>query len=295
MLPLLKYIADGGEYTIAGSRDVLAKQFELTEEEINKKLPSGVANAFYNRLAWAKIYLERAGLISKVRHGVFKISPSGQSVLSKSPEKINISYLEQFPEFAAFKNKTAGTEASDPTPSNDQDASVTPEEALDLAYKKLRDDLANQLLSQIKSSHPSFFEKLVVDLMLKMGFGGPNENAGIVTPYGGDGGIDGIINQDQLGLDVIYLQAKRWENTVGRPEIQKFVGALFGKKAKKGVFLTTSSFSAEASDYASSIDAKIVLIDGAKLAQLMIDFGVGVSSSQTYIIKRIDHDYFESE
>ena len=131
--------------------------------------------------------------------------------------------------------------------------------------------------------------------MLKMGFGGPNENAGIVTPYGGDEGIDGIINQDQLGLDVIYLQAKRWENTVGRPEIQKFVGALFGKKAKKGVFLTTSSFSAEARDYASSIDAKIVLIDGAKLAQLMIDFGVGVSSSQTYIIKRIDHDYFESE
>ena len=267
----------------------------LLKDEKNQKLPSGVANAFYNRLAWAKIYLERAGLISKVRHGVFKISPSGQSVLSKSPGKINISYLEQFPEFAAFKNKTASTETSDPTPSNDQDASVTPEEALDLAYKKLRDDLANQLLSQIKSSHPSFFEKLVVDLMLKMGFGGPNENAGIVTPYGGDEGIDGIINQDQLGLDVIYLQAKRWENTVGRPEIQKFVGALFGKKAKKGVFLTTSSFSAEARDYASSIDAKIVLIDGAKLAQLMIDFGVGVSSSQTYIIKRIDHDYFESE
>ena len=295
MLPLLKHIEDGGEYTIVGTRDVLAKQFELTDEEINQKLPSGVANAFYNRLAWAKIYLERAGLISKVRHGVFKISPSGQSVLSKPPEKINISYLEQFPEFAAFKNKTADTETSDPTPSKDQDTRINPEEALDLAYKTLRDDLANQLLSQIKSSHPSFFEKLVVDLMLKMGFGDFNENAGIVTPYGGDGGIDGIVNQDQLGLDVIYLQAKRWENTVGRPEIQKFVGALFGKKAKKGVFLTTSSFSAEARDYASSIDAKIVLIDGAKLAQLMIDFGVGVSSSQTYIIKRIDHDYFESE
>ena len=194
MLPLLKHIADGGEYTIAGMRDVLAGQLGLTEEELNEKLPSGVANTFYNRLAWAKIYLERAGLITKVRRGVLKISPSGHSVLTSPPEKINISYLEQFPEFKGFRDKATATQISDPQSEDVQNVRATPEEALDLAYKSLRDDLANQLLNQIKSSHPSFFEKLVVDLMLKMGFGGPNENAGIVTPYGGDGGIDGIIN-----------------------------------------------------------------------------------------------------
>ena len=166
---------------------------------------------------------------------------------------------------------------------------------MDLAYKELRDDLATQLLAQIKSSHPSFFEKLVVDLMLKMGYGGPGDDAGTVTSYGHDAGIDGVINEDTLGLDVIYLQAKRWDNTVGRPEIQKFVGALHGKRAKKGVFLTTSSFSADAIEYARAIDSKVVLIDGLKLSQLLIDFDVGVSTAQTYTIKRIDTDYFEAE
>ncbi len=295
MLPLLRHISGGKEHTLAGSRDLLAKQFQLTEEELSQKLPSGVANTFYNRLAWAKIYLERAGLITKVRRGVFRISVTGEGVLKNPPERIDIAYLDQFPDFKGFREKSGGSEDEQTTVPESTALSSTPEEALDFAYKNLRDDLAAQLLAQIKLSHPSFFEKLVVDLMLKMGYGGPGEDAGTVTSYGGDNGIDGIINEDMLGLDVIYLQAKRWESTIGRPEIQKFVGALVGKRARKGVFLTTSGFSSEAIAYAAGLDAKIVLIDGLRLAQLMIDFDVGVSSTQTYTIKRIDHDYFEGE
>ena len=295
MLPLLEHVADGREYTIAGSRDILAQRYNMTEEERNQRLPSGAANTFYNRLAWAKIYLERAGLLTKVKRGVFKISASGSELLRNPPKRIDIGYLERFDEFKNFRSKDAESEHGEPLPVTSNDTAPTPEEALEIAYKDLRDDLAAQLLTQIKVSHPSFFEKLVVDLMLKMGYGGPGEDAGTVTSYGHDNGIDGIINEDTLGLDVIYLQAKRWENTVGRPEIQKFVGALHGKRAKKGVFLTTSSFTSDALEYAKAIDPKVVLIDGLKLAQLLIDFDVGVSSSQTYTIKRIDTDYFEPE
>ena len=295
MLPLLEHVGDGAEYTIAGSRDILADLYNLSEEERSRRLPSGAANTFYNRLAWAKTYLERAGLLIKVKRGVFKISTTGIALLRNSPEKIDINYLQRFEAFNEFRKKTTELNTDNIEPSLPKENEATPEEALDLAYKELRDDLATQLLAQIKSSHPSFFEKLVVDLMLKMGYGGPGDDAGTVTSYGHDAGIDGVINEDTLGLDVIYLQAKRWDNTVGRPEIQKFVGALHGKRAKKGVFLTTSSFSADAIEYARAIDSKVVLIDGLKLSQLLIDFDVGVSTAQTYTIKRIDTDYFEAE
>ena len=211
------------------------------------------------------------------------------------PERIDINYLQRFDAFNEFRKKPTDSNTDNIEPSLPKENEATPEEALDLAYKELRDDLATQLLAQIKSSHPSFFEKLVVDLMLKMGYGGPGEDAGTVTSYGHDSGIDGVINEDALGLDVIYLQAKRWDNTVGRPEIQKFVGALHGKRAKKGVFLTTSNFSADAIEYVRAIDSKVVLIDGLKLSQLLIDYDVGVSTAQTYTIKRIDSDYFETE
>lgn len=295
MLPLLEHVADGDEYTIAGSRDVLADRYNMSEEERNQRLPSGAANTFYNRLAWAKTYLERAGLLIKVKRGVFKISTTGIKLLRNPPPRIDINYLQRFEAFNEFRKKTTDINTDSIESAVPKENEATPEEALDLAYKELRDDLATQLLSQIKSSHPSFFEKLVVDLMLKMGYGGPGDDAGTVTSYGHDGGIDGVINEDTLGLDVIYLQAKRWDNTVGRPEIQKFVGALHGKRAKKGVFLTTSSFSADAIEYARTIDSKVVLIDGLKLSQLMIDYDVGVSTAQTYTIKRIDTDYFETE
>ena len=295
MLPLLRHVQDGGDYTIAGSRDILAEEFNLSEDERKQRLPSGAANRFYNRLAWAKIYLERAGLIEKIRRGVFRISNSGREVLASPPERIDIPYLMQFPSFAEFRNKESSNETISTAPEADDGEEATPEEALDNAYQRLRDELATEILIHVRQAHPSFFEQLVVDLMLKMGFGGPGDDAGNVTSYGSDGGIDGIINEDCLGLDVIYLQAKRWDNTVGRPEIQKFVGALHGKRAKKGVFLTTSNFSAEAFDYVKTIDPRIVLIDGNELANLMIEYNVGVSISQTYEIKKIDSDYFEAE
>ena len=295
MLPLLEHVADGSEYTIAGSRDILADRYNMTDEERSQRLPSGAANMFYNRLAWAKTYLERAGLLIKIKRGVFKISDTGLELLQNPPDRIDISYLQRFDAFNEFRKKSSDNTSENIEPSIPQENEATPEESLDLAYKDLRDYLATQLLSQIKSSHPSFFEKLVVDLMLKMGYGGPGDDAGTVTPYGHDGGIDGLINEDALGLDIIYLQAKRWDNTVGRPEIQKFVGALHGKRAKKGVFLTTSNFSADAIEYVRAIDSKVVLIDGLKLSQLLIDYNVGVSTVQTYTIKRIDTDYFEME
>jgi len=295
MLPLLEHVADGADCTIAGSRDILANRYNMTEEERNQRLPSGAANTFYNRLAWAKTYLQRAGLLIKIKRGVFRISDTGTKLLRNPPEQIDINYLQRFNAFNEFRKKSTVNSTDNAETSLVKENDATPEEALDLAYKVLRDDLATQLLAQIMTSHPSFFEKLVVDLMLKMGYGGPGDDAGTVTSYGHDSGIDGIINEDTLGLDVIYLQAKRWDNTVGRPEIQKFVGALHGKRAKKGVFLTTSNFSTDAIEYARSIDSKVVLIDGSKLSQLMIDYDVGVSTAQTYTIKRIDTDYFETE
>ncbi len=295
MLPLLEHVADGGEYTLAGSRDVLVHRLKLTPEERDQRLPSGAVNTFYNRLAWAKTYLERAGLLLKVKRGVFKISSSGIAVLRDPPERIDINYLQRFESFNTFRQRTADSDVEAAVLVTSTASDATPEEALELAYKELRDNLASQLLVQIKASHPSFFEKLVVDLMLKMGYGGPGDDAGTVTSYGRDGGIDGMINEDRLGLGVIYLQAKRWEETVGRPEIQKFVGALHGHRAKKGVFLTTSQFSMDALEYAKAIDPKVVLIDGAKLTQLMIDYDVGVSTAQVYQIKRVDSDYFEMD
>ena len=254
-----------------------------------KDLPSGQQSRFNNRVAWAKVYLERAGLLIKTRRGYFRITDPGIVVLRDPPERIDIPFLKQFPSFEDFRSKT---------PEETSDESVdekTPEESLQIAYQTIRDSLAIELIMLVKSATPTFFERLVLDLMLKMGYGGSREKAGTLTTAGADEGIDGIINEDQLGLDVIYLQAKRWENTVGRPEIQKFVGALHGRRARKGVFLTTSAFSSDAVNYASNIDSKVVLIDGLALAQLMIDFNVGVSRSHFYEVKRIDSDYFADE
>lgn len=237
MLPLLEHVADGAEYTIAGSRDVLADRYDMTDQERNQRLPSGAANTFYNRLAWAKTYLERAGLLTRVKRGVFTISNAGTELLRNPPDRIDINYLQRFDAFNQFRKKTTDTDPDNSEQSHPSENEATPEEALDLAYKDLRDDVATQLLAQIKSSHPSFFEKLVVDLMLKMGYGGPGDDAGTVTSYRHDGGIDGVINEDTLGLDVIYLQAKRWDNTVGRPEIQKFVGLCTDKGPTRVFFL----------------------------------------------------------
>lgn len=293
MLPFLRFAADGNEHSVAESREPLAREFNLTDEERKERLPSGQQFRFHNRVAWAKIYLERAGLLQKTRRGYFQITDRGREVLMVPPIRIDIPFLNRFPEFAAFRNRNDVEEPASNTEL--ETGGATPEEALDAAYQRLRNDLAAQLLVQVREGTPTFFEQLVVDLMLKMGYGGPNDDAGTVTSRGADGGIDGIINEDRLGLDTVYLQAKRWENAVGRPEIQRFIGALHGQRAKKGVFLTTSMFTTEATEYVKTIDPRVVLIDGLRLAQLMIDFNVGVSPSQCYEIKRIDSDYFAED
>jgi restriction system protein len=243
------------------------------------------------------MYLQRAGLLHNVRRGHFTITGRGRDILNSGADRIDNAFLRQFPEFNAFRSGSSSDEqvTAQPDVGDDKTDNQTPEEALQLAYKRIRDDLAAQLLEQIKEMSSDFFEQLVLDLMVKMGYGGARDSAASLTSGGADEGIDGIINEDQLGLDIVYLQAKRWENQVGRPEIQKFVGALHGKRARKGVFLTTSTFSRDAHDYVATIDPRVVLIDGRRLAQLMIDCDLAVSTVQQYSIKRIDGDYFSED
>ncbi len=293
MLPFLKFIEDKEEHSFRETVDGLAKVFQLTEEEQKELLPSGQQEIFSNRVGWARTYLKKSGLVVSTRRGYFKITDRGIDVLNKKTVKINVQFLEQFKEFRDFRALRHNKE--DKEKEYPEIIETTPEEALETAYQRLRDDLAIELLQQIKSSSPSQFEKLVVELLVKMGYGGSRHDAGKAIGKSGDEGIDGIIKEDRLGLDIIYIQAKRWGSTVGRPEVQKFAGALQGQRARKGIMITTSSFSNDAHDYASRIDSKIVLIDGQRLAQLMIDNNLGVSPLATYEIKRIDSDYFAEE
>lgn len=272
----------------------LASEFNLSEEERAQLIPSGRQPVFYNRVAWAKVYLQQAGLLTSPRRGCFQISERGQQVLANKPERITIKFLETFPEFVESRSSKRGkTKAIEEGGENGDHE--TPEERLEDAYQRVRNGLASELLNHVKNCSAQFFERLVVELLVKMGYGGSRKEAGQAIGRSGDEGIDGIISEDRLGLDVIYIQAKKWEGTVGRPEIQKFVGALHGKRARKGVFITTGRFSSDASDYISRIDPKVVLIDGQQLAELMIDFGVGVTSTVSYEVKRMDSDYFDEE
>lgn len=294
MLPLLQFLADEREHNIGEAVDMLARQFNLSVEECQQLLSSGQQTIIRNRAGWARTYLKKAGLIESTRRGFFRITERGRSVLASPPARVDVKFLEQFPEFLAFRelrHERADDEAEEMVVHVD----ATPEEALDSAYQRLRVDLETELLEQVKGTSPSFFERLVVELLVRMGYGGTLRDAGQAVGRSGDGGIDGIIKEDRLGLDVIYVQAKRWESTVGRPEIQKFAGALEGHRARKGVFITTSNFSAEAMDFAARISSKIVLIDGQELARHMIDHNVGVSQLRSYEVKKIDSDYFTED
>lgn len=293
MLPLLQFAADQQEHALRETIDALADEFDLTDEERSELLPSGRQATFHNRVGWARTYLKKAGLIKSTRRGYYQISERGLSVLAEKPTAITAKFLKQFPEFQEFQN--ASNKAATVNDSDDDDSKQTPEEVLEQAVQALNDSLAADLIQTIKECSPSFFEQLVVDLLVTMGYGGTRKDAGQTVGRSGDGGIDGIIKEDRLGLDVIYIQAKRWENPVGRPEIQKFAGALQGMRAKKGIFITTSSFTKEAWDYVSRIDSKIILINGHKLAAFMIEHNVGVSPAMTYTVKRIDTDYFTDE
>lgn len=294
MLPLLKLLKDEEEHSLREVSEKLANVFNLSDDELKALLQSGQQAIFMNRVGWARTYLKKASLIESTKRSFFKISKRGTEVLKQNPSVVNVKFLEQYPEFVEFKESSKKEKNilsnSEAEITNQQ----TPEESLEYGYQKIRQNLAQELINRIKSCSPSFFEKLVVELLVKMGYGGSLHDAGKAIGKSGDEGIDGIIKEDRLGLDVIYIQAKRWDKgTVGRPEIQRFVGALHGQRAKKGIFITTSIFSNEAKDYVSKIDSKLVLIDGGELAQLMIDYGIGVSNVTSYDIKRIDSDYFE--
>ena len=291
MLPLLKLSGDGKEHTLREAMDALAQFFKLTEEEIKELLPSGTQQRFLNRVVWARVYMAKAGLLESPKRGSFVITERGKKVLSQRPTAINGTYLRQFPEFVAFKNLRHGKEKDE----QEAEALETPEETLETGYQRIRESLAQELLDKVKAASPAFFERIVVDLLVKMGYGGSRKDAGEAIGGSGDGGIDGIIKEDRLGLDILYIQAKRWEGNVSRPEIQKFVGALQGKHARKGIFLTTSSFSKEAHEFVKHIETKVVLIDGVTLASLMIDHGVGTSTAAVYEIKKVDQDYFGEE
>jgi restriction system protein len=290
--PLLEIAADGNEHSLKTSREILAEKMMISAEDLKELLPSGNQTKFDNRVAWAKTYFIQAKVLESPKRGYFRITDRGRDLLKKGHGKIDVKILNQYPEFVEFHTAKAGKANTDGVT---EPSAETPEETLQKAYQSIRNDLAGEILEKVKSNSPQFFEKLVVDLMVAMGYGGSRSDAGQSIGQSGDEGVDGIIKEDRLGLDVIYLQAKKWEGTVGRPEIQKFVGALHGKRAKRGVFLTTGKFSDDAIKYVETIDPKVILIDGRRLADLMIDFGVGTSIISNLEIKRMDSDYFIEE
>ncbi|MCX7898096.1 MAG: restriction endonuclease [Rhodocyclaceae bacterium] len=291
MLPLLQFTADEREHSRSEAVDALAKTFALSEEERALPLSSGRETVFANRVGWAITYLKKAGLLTSMQRGFFRISPRGKEVLAEKPSALSIKDLMRFPEFREFRAVAAN--ADDEIRHDQERQAYSPEEMLDSAARAMRARLAEELLERIKECSPQFFERLVIDLLVKMGYGGSPREAAQHLGRSGDGGIDGLIKEDPLGFDVVYLQAKRWQNVVGRPEVQRFVGALQGLRARKGVFLTTSWFTPEAIDYVKYIDPKVVLIDGRTLAELMIDHDVGVTVAEVFAVKRIDSDYFE--
>jgi restriction system protein len=296
MLPLLKLAADGNEHKTSDAMEALAQQLGVTEQEQELMLPSGSQTRYYNRLTWAVTYLTKSLLLDKTGRGKFKIAPRGLQVLQQNPPRINNALLEQFAEYKAFKTKKNKAKAAISDAHDGQageiDPDVTPDEQLDAAYKELQETLADELLGRVRKSTPKFFEHLVVDLLVAMGYGGTRMDAAQVVGKSGDGGIDGVIKEDRLGLDMVYVQAKRHEADIGPGAIREFVGSLGEHKAHKGVFITCGGFTAGAQEAAAKAHTRIVLIDGEKLAEYMIEHGVGVAHHKTYTVKKIDGDYF---
>jgi restriction system protein len=296
MRPILEVHADGEPYQRAPLRDALVGRFELSHEEREERIPSG-QRRFDNRIAWALTHLVRAGLLERPQRGVTRLTQRGRQMLAEHPDRVDMGVLDQFEEYRRFRSgsdeRDIGVEVS-PTTATPEAGEATPEENLESAFATLTLALASELLDKLVSASPEFFEQVVVDTLIAMGYGGSRQEAGQRLGQSGDGGIDGVIREDELGLDAIYLQAKRWDpnRPVGRPDVQGFVGALQGAKASKGVFITTSRFSKDAVEYADQVNPRVVLIDGRRLAQLMIGHGVGVTSRQRYDLKRIDEDYF---
>ena len=297
MLPILKLASDGREHSISETLEVLGTQMGITEADQELVLPSGTQTRFYNRMTWAVTYLTKSGLLEKITRGKSKLTTRGSETLKTSPTRIDNAFLAQFPEFQAFKVKKNKKTLVDGEHVENRDAEeqleATPDERLDSAYKELRETLADDLLEKVRAGTDKFFEHLVVDLLVAMGYGGSQADRGRVVGKSGDGGIDGVIQEDRLGLDMVYIQAKKWQNPVGPDEIRKFVGSLGEQKAHKGVFITSGAYTNGARQAAERANAKVVLIDGEHLAQLMIDHGVGVADHKAYVVKKLDSDYFD--
>lgn len=297
MLPLLRFAAQKEtEISTSEAVEALAKELGLSEDDLKEMLPSGIQATFVNRVGWASTYMKKAGLLQATRRGFYQITDRGKDLLKKQPKTINVKLLKQYPEFLEFqqlKGTRSGDKALESKGPSDI-STATPSEALEAAYENLRDELSDELLSRLKKISPAFFERVVVELLVKMGYGGSRVDAGKAIGRCGDGGIDGIIKEDKLGLDVVYIQAKRWDNNpVGRPDVMQFAGALQAQRANKGIFITTSRFTDDARSYVSQIGSKIVLIDGDQLTSLMIEYDVGVSTVSLYPVKKVDSDYFE--
>jgi len=292
MLPLLRLCSDGGEHTIAEAVERLSNEFNLSPEERTQQLRRG-QTVIYSRVYWARTYLNQAGLLDSPKRGTVIITERGMQILSNPPEKITNDFLNQFEEFRDFRKRSRqNTNQKNDTGDLDTSEKVeTPEETIEAAYRVIRNDLSEKLLMELKKCSPDNFERIVVDVIVAMGYGG-TEDAGQVVGGSGDGGIDGLIKEDRLGLDWVYLQAKRWQGTVPVKEIRDFAGALSAHHVRKGVFITTSDFTSDAAKFVEKLDAKVVLINGHKLADLMIDFNVGVTKVSTFEIKKVDSDYF---
>jgi restriction system protein len=298
MLPLLQFAADGEEHRSRDGITALAQHFNLTPEEVATLLPSGQDYLFGNRWGWARTYLKKAGLISYPSRGKFQITNEGQILLTEQPAKIDVALLKRYPGFLEFWNG-AEKEGAAQTPVSAMESQVveqTPEELIASAHEKLRKQIQSELLSKVMSCSPSYFERLVVRLLTVMGYGGSLADAGSALGRTGDGGIDGEIKEDKLGLDRIYIQAKRWgTNNVGSPEVRDFIGALAGKRARKGVLITTSKFSKDAINCAANLEKNVILVDGDRLSELMFEYGLGVTTESTYHVKRIESDFFDED
>ena len=294
MLPVLRAVADG-DISAADLRGRVAAELRLTETDLAEMLPSGRQTTFANRTAWANIFLQRAGLLEKVSRGVYRITDEGRQALVEQPERIDMRFLERYPAYVEWRQRSAaGSGERAAPPVADALATRTPEEQIDASFKSLGAALEDDLLERVREMSPAFFERLIIDLLIAMGYGGGRAEMGQAIGRAGDGGIDGMIKEDALGLDIVYVQAKRYAdgNTVGRSEVQSFAGSLDGVGATKGIFFGTSTFSQGARDYVGRISKRLVLIDGAELARLMVQHNVGVRTRTTYEVKKIDEDYF---
>ena len=290
MLPALRLAGDGQVHVMKETYSALADELGVSAEDRAITVPSGKQTRLRNRVQWAVTYLVKAGLLERPERGSFSVTDSGRGVLRDPPPKITKKWLGRFDSFQEFSEGTADEKETDHAPESDD---RTPEEMVEWGVEQLDSDLADEILVQVKQCSPAFFEQLVIDVLVAMGYGGSYADAAKAVGKSGDGGIDGIINEDRLGLDVIYVQAKRWEGTVGQPVVQAFAGSLEGVKARKGVVITTSDFSQPAREFVRAIEKKIILIDGMTLARLMIEHGVGVTTAATYHVKQLDSDYFE--